>query len=145
MTRERDIRELSEYVRNRILKEYTGKFSSKANTCVSEEKLKSFGYVSLYEMWSRYRISFQLYSWSVRKIQEFFKYKKYKYSVENVVSFEELYSYIMNNEEKYNSDPLELFRMIRATDPKIFEDNDKWFLVVKDLVIFKGEMMGFAC
>ena len=51
----------------------------------------------------------------------------------------------MNNEEKYNSDPLELFRMIRATDPKIFEDNDKWLLVVKDLVIFKGEMYGFAC
>lgn len=145
MTRERDIRDLSEYVRNRILKEYTGKFSSDANTCVSEEKLKSFGYISLYEMWSRHRISHDLYTWSVKKIQEFFKYKKYKYTVESAVSFGKLYSYILNCEERYLSDPSELFRMIRATDPKIFEDNDKWFLVVKDMVIFKGEMLGFAC
>ena len=145
MTLEHEVKELSEYVRNRILKEYTGKFSSDANTCVSEEFLRSLGYVSLYDMWKRHRMNHDLYSWSVAKLKEFFRYRVDRYEVSDEISFNQLYDYLIHDEEEWRQDPGKLREILCHTDTSIFDRNNKWYLVLENIVIFRGELLGYGC
>lgn len=162
MTDEEEVKELSMYIRNRILKEYTGKFSTHENSCVKEELLRSFGYISLYDMWKRNKIHPSLFDWSVLKLKNFFKYGPGE-KHDRVSSVEELWSalnnlkamkslgqrygyYFFEGTSNYNGDAYkEVMNCIRNLDPGVFENNPYWFFSLNDAMFFKGEMDGFPC